>query len=59
MARKSDPDDRLEDWGIQYNTLMMGVVPAWQLRELLDIEDFVKMRKELDSWPGATTKLDE
>jgi hypothetical protein len=48
VTRRGNPEDTFEDWGMRYNTLMTGVVPAWQLRELLDIEDFKDMRKELD-----------
>jgi S1-C subfamily serine protease len=40
--RKSHP----EGWGFPVNTGLIGVVPAWQLRDLLDNEEFVKLRTQ-------------
>jgi len=48
VTQKGDPETTLDDWGIRSNTMMTGVVPAWQLRELLDIKYFKDMRRRLD-----------
>ncbi len=37
-------DKHLEGWGIQQNTGMMGVVPAWHILDLLEAETFMKQR---------------
>lgn len=50
-----------EDWGVEANSGMIGVVPAWKLRELLDQEELVKGREEgekrLKEWADATDAL--
>jgi hypothetical protein len=37
------------DWGIQENSGLMGVVPAWILKDFLFSEEIVKERKEADA----------
>ena len=53
VVRRTNPKEKYDDWGIRNNTLMAGVVPAWQLRELLDIKEFTDMRKEIDNQTKA------
>lgn len=36
-----------ERWKVETNSGMAGVIPAWRLRQLLDIEEFVVQRKKL------------
>lgn len=38
-----------EGWGIPINTGLIGVVPAWQLLDLLNEEEFVKQRKDAET----------
>lgn len=37
-----------EGWRVKTNTGMAGVIPAWKLNELLNIEEFVMKREEAD-----------
>ncbi|MDE3075756.1 MAG: hypothetical protein KGJ86_10040, partial [Chloroflexota bacterium] len=38
-----------EDWYVEANTGMMGVIPAWKLEELMSDSEFVKQRQEIDT----------
>lgn len=37
-----------DNWAVQANTGMSCVIPAWKIREVLYMEEVVKIRKELD-----------
>jgi Ethanolamine utilization protein EutJ (predicted chaperonin) len=37
-----------EGWKVAVNTGMAAVVPAWKLTDLLDLEEVVRSRRELD-----------
>jgi hypothetical protein len=46
--KKRNGEEHLEGWGIQQNSGMMGVVPAWYVQELLDMDELAGPRNQTD-----------
>jgi hypothetical protein len=45
-----------QDWYVEQNSGMMGVVPAWKIRELLELEEVAQMRKDEEQAAQAENK---